>query len=207
MSAGNPKVYSSKNVDFGVAYSFNTFSFKASGNQEIFCMHSLCFKLSLLRTVKLELQKGISYTDNEFCYYPLVDAKDFVFIDNNIYQYNVSREGQTISKEQLKKNFRHFYLIGDRMVKNYLKLPSLTAKRKETLFVFILNILQLMYYSGLVLDKYISKEDLDKLKQLDMLVCKDKDLNEAVLNFKCQRVPFVWIWRKLHLRLSKFSFK
>ena len=137
----------------------------------------------------------------------MVHAKDFVFLDNNIYQYNVSRDGQTISKEQLKKNFRHFYLIGDRMVKNYLKLPSLTAKRKETLFVFILNILQLMYYSGLVLDKYISKEDLDKLKQLDMLVCKDKDLNEAVQNFKCQRVPFVWLWRKLHLRLSKFSLK
>ena len=93
------------------------------------------------------------------------------------------------------------------MVKNYLKLPSLTAKRKETLFVFILNILQLMYYSGLVLDKNISREDLNKLKQLDVLVGKDKDLNTAVLNFKCQRVPFVWMWRKLHLRLSKFSLK
>lgn len=207
VSGDNKRIYSSKNVDFCKAYSFDAFSFKASGNQEIFCMHSLCFKLSLLRDIKLELQQGISYTDNEFCYYPLVKATDFVFIDNNLYQYNVSRDGQTISKEQLKKNFRHFFLIGDRMVKNYLQTSHITIDRKETLFVFILNILQLMYYSGLVLDKNISNDNLEDLKKLDALVGKDGDLNAAVLNFKFHRVPFVWIWRKFHFRLSKFISK
>lgn len=204
VSKEDKKTYSAKNVDFSAVYSFDTFSFKTSANQNIFCMHSLCFKLSLLRNVKLNLQEGISYTDNEFCYYPLVKAKDFTFIDNNLYLYNVSRDEQTISKEQLKKNFRHFFLIGERMVNSYLMISHLTNQRKETLFVFILNILQLMYCTGLVSDKNISKDDLAKLKEIDSIVSKDNDLNAAVLGFNCHRVPFVWIWRKLHLRMSIF---
>lgn len=206
VSNGGKKVYSSKNVDYGVAYSFNTFSFKASGNEQILCMHSSCFKHSLLKAIKLELQHGISYTDNEFCYYPLAAAKDFVFVDTDVYQYNVCREGQTISKEQVRKNFNHFYLIGSRMVKDYLGKSSFTKQRKEVLSVFIFNILYWMYYLGLILDKNISTEDFGKLKLIDNLVRKDKHLNVGVLKMKFHRIPFVWIWRKFHLRLSVFNF-
>lgn len=81
-----------------------------------YAMHSLTIKTSLLKDNKIELQAGISYTDIEYCYYPLKYAKDILYIDKSVYRYQVGREGQTVSLESQLRCMSHMVKIINRML-------------------------------------------------------------------------------------------
>ena len=86
-----------------------------------FAMHTMTYKTSVLRDSNLQLSTGISYTDNEYIFYPLEKVKTLWFEDIALYQYTVGREGQTMTPELMRKRIGHFEKILDRMLEYYDK--------------------------------------------------------------------------------------
>ena len=66
-------------------------------------MHGVCYRTELLRQMGYRQSEGISYTDQEWVFYPLFNVKSIAFANIPLYRYNTSREGQTMdAKVQLR---------------------------------------------------------------------------------------------------------
>lgn len=91
----------------------------------LYCSHLLTFRTQLLRDIVLELQSGISYTDNEYVFFPLDHIQTVICYDLPVYQYLVGREGQTTSQEVAQKSVKQMVQVYNRLLCYYKKNKSL----------------------------------------------------------------------------------
>lgn len=62
-----------------------------------FVMHSLTIRLAHLKDIGYVQTEGISYTDTEYVYYPMISANTIIFLDIILYNYFIGRSGQTVA--------------------------------------------------------------------------------------------------------------
>lgn len=95
-------LYNGKNFGYGVPYNAEqVFERKAI---PFFTMHSIAYRTELLQSIGYHQREGISYTDQQWCFYPIFKVQSIAFTDIALYRYNLMREGQTMdSKVQLRK--------------------------------------------------------------------------------------------------------
>lgn len=106
-------------VEEGKIYDARTFDGITMGAKYLYCSHVYTYRTELLRKMGLRLQSGISYTDNEFVFYPLDKIETIVFYNLPLYQYYVGRPGSTTVNSDvkmqtqmwkvLKRMFEYFY--------------------------------------------------------------------------------------------------
>ena len=75
---------------------YKDFDFSNDGNDVVLSMHSVTYKTAVLREIGLKLDEGVSYTDLEYVYFPLKAIKSLRFLDIDLYEYHIGREGQTV---------------------------------------------------------------------------------------------------------------
>lgn len=68
----------------------------ADGAIRFFMMHSVSYRTEMLRGMNYRQSEGISYTDQEWVFYPLFRVATVAFADIPLYRYNLAREGQTM---------------------------------------------------------------------------------------------------------------
>lgn len=94
-------LYSRKVYGYGVPYSAE----RVFEEEHIayFMMHSVAYRTALLQQMGYRQSEGISYTDQQWCFFPIFRVESVAFTDIALYRYNLTREGQTMdSKVQLK---------------------------------------------------------------------------------------------------------
>lgn len=116
--------YRFKSILFNTIYESDTLDFKDVNDFFMLKMYSVCVRTDLLREIDLSLDTGISYTDNEFMYYPYRHFYKVVFLDLNVYQYFIGREGQTINTKITDKHLDNVYIIANRIVKDYINIAD-----------------------------------------------------------------------------------
>lgn len=155
-------------------------------------MHRMTYKLDVVRKSGLRHLEGISYTDTEYCFYPLRAVNSLVFFDILLYRYQIGREGQTVSIASYQRNIHDLYRIIDRI------LNSFTIGEKEASYYHnIITEFKLplfIYYRTLLTSKFDNNEDLrtldNRIKALDI------NLYDSLRGFKKSRIiPFVALWR------------
>lgn len=87
----------------------------------MFVMHSMTYKTSLLKKIGLSLQCGISYTDTEYCFFPIDKVESILFLNILLYQYDVSRDGQTMSIASRTKSIVHMVNITERLLSYFVE--------------------------------------------------------------------------------------
>lgn len=85
----------------------------------LYCSHLITYRTQLLRDIGLELQAGISYTDNEYVFFPLDRIHTIICYDLPVYQYLVGREGQTTDPIVAQKSVKQMVRVYDRLMKYY----------------------------------------------------------------------------------------
>lgn len=90
-------IYSRKIYDYGKLYDADKIF--ADGSIRFFMMHGVCYRTALLREMTYRQTEGISYTDQEWVFYPLFKVQTIAFADIPLYRYNLAREGQTMSSK------------------------------------------------------------------------------------------------------------
>ena len=148
-------------------------------------MHSMTYRLPFLKSQKLQLQEGICYTDTEFYLLPLEHIKKFIYLPQNLYQYQLNRDGQSMDFEVFKKNRHQFFMVLKRILEE--KTPSvdiITQKRIQSLLE--------TYYGMLLFEIPLTPSDRE-----DMLVLRNKIKSFTFkhweqLNKKLFYTPYLW---------------
>lgn len=148
-------------------------------------MHSMTYNLSLLKSLELKLQEGICYTDTEFYLLPLEYIKTFIYLPQNLYQYQLNRDGQSMDFEVFKKNRHQFFIVLKRILEEKASsVDTITQKRIQSLLE--------TYYGMLLFEIPLTPSD-----QEDMLVLRNKIRDFTVkhweqLNKKLFYTPYLW---------------
>jgi len=170
--------------------------------KELLVMHAMTYRTSLIRDIGLKLQTEISYTDIEYCYFPMSKAQTIVFLDLNLYQYSIGREGQTMQRENIIRDIDHLNKVAIRVIDDFICKSDFGIYRKEALIEIITNPIYQIYVVFLVYSKRVSQGLKDLINNLECLVGKDPLLRKRVNNYTFRKIPFVRIWRYLHFRIG-----
>ena len=171
-------VYGREPYDYGRVYSLD--DVLKDGHIRFFLMHALTYRTELLRQMGYRQTEGISYTDTEWACYPVFYAKDIVFLDIDLYQYNLAREGQTMDPKVIARSLGQMEQMTRQLIAFYSSqdITSLSDVRQAFLRQYYTNRIRLMYKCHL-LDSPRSQFDAAHFAELD-----------AELTAACKRFGF-----------------
>ena len=171
-----------------------------------FLMHALAYRTDLLRQMGYRQTEGISYTDTEWASLPIFHAKTIIFLNLNVYQYNLDRAGQTMAPEVIMKSLPQLEKVTDRMLDYYRTNRSvLTPVRAAFMKQYFENRLRILYKLYL-LDmprRDFHAEDLQRLDDKLTPVCAELDLHPRLYpENKLLRIDYIAYWHRHHRRWS-----
>ena len=197
-------LYGREPYKYGQVYSLD--KVLGDGHIRFFMMHAITYRTEMLRRNGYVQTEGISYTDLEWDTYPMFYAKDVVFINLDLYQYNMDREGQTMDPKVLNKCIGQQEKITSQILA-FLKargLDDLSPERQRFLRKYYLNRLRLICKSHLF---DIDRKDFDPvhfalLEQEYQQYCKDFSLGQIKLypENKLIRCDAIRYWHRCHKR-------
>lgn len=203
-SNGKVKTKNVKGISADTYY-FEDYDFISSDNTSLLSMHSITYRTDFLHASGLRHQEGISYTDIEFCYFPLTSARTFLYVGVCLYNYFIGREGQTVAKEAEIRHYNDFYLVCRRIVPDYInKCTSFSLNRKKMLTQIMSSPLINLLYIQLVYNKAIDSCQLEKMKEIISFVKKDGYLSRLIRYSTYRKIPYYLLWEKFNVRLGTF---
>ncbi|WP_455669306.1 glycosyltransferase family 2 protein [Phocaeicola sp.] len=177
------------------------YDFTKMGNRELIAMHALTYRTIFLKNIELKLQQGISYTDSEYVFFPLLNAKTIVFYDIDLYQYFFGREGQTVSMKGIMEGQNALYRVETRLLNAYLTTSMTEAQQNNCLKLFADGLYHI-YCCHLIYKK--KEKSCEPFLNIEQMVSKDKCLIKLVMRFTYKKIPFVILWKYLGIKLSLF---
>lgn len=138
-------------------------------------MHSIIYRTSLLREIKLELPKHTFYVDNIFVYYPLPFVKTFYYLDVNFYRYFIGRDDQSVNEKVIMSRIDQHIKVTKILIDSH-KVEDVRLSNPR-LYKYMLSFLAIMMtINSIYLIKIGDKESYEKKKALwEMLKEKDPD--------------------------------
>jgi glycosyltransferase involved in cell wall biosynthesis len=170
------------------------------GYIRFFLMHALTYRTDLLRGIGYRQTEGISYTDTEWACFPTFHAKSILFLDLNLYQYNLDREGQTMAPEVVIRSLPQIEKVTDSMLAYYQShLSQLSAVRAAFMKQYFENRFRL-FYKLYLLDmprKDFQAEDLKRVDAKYAPVLQTLDLHPKLYpENKLIRIEYISYWHK-----------
>ena len=87
--------------------------------ETVFLMHSLMYRLDVLKESKMELPKHTFYVDDIYAYVPLPFVKTIYYHDIDFYHYFIGREGQSIDYETMCNRYEQQVRVFETMFNAY----------------------------------------------------------------------------------------
>lgn len=115
-------------VEYGRVYRFDEVAEKS-----YIKMHSMTIRTEILKQHDIRIDEKRYYVDNEYILYPIPYVKNIVFLDDHLYRYSISREGQSMSPQQMKKNKDQYDGVLESLYKFYesvLNDKDVTAEKR-----------------------------------------------------------------------------
>lgn len=166
-----------------------------------FCtLYNITYYTKLLRDINYQQTEGICYTDTEYVYYPMMQAETIAFINVNLYQYFLGREGQSINPLIIQKNILHYYKILQRALATFI--PASSKSKKTIQEIFFRSICGTFYF--LCLTSNLSKNSAKyNLKQIDCQIKKTSlEIYRSLNHIRYSKIPIIFIWRVFKLRFE-----
>lgn len=196
--------------EYGRVYSMD--NVLGDGYIRFFLMHAIAYRTQMLRDMGYRQTEGISYTDTEWACYPIYRVQTIVFLDINLYQYNMDRAGQTMDPAVLMKSLPQLERVFGQLVAyygNYDRL-QLSDIRKAFLKKYLGERLRLIYKIYLLdmPSKDFDAEKVEKLEAFDRQCAKYvRQYGLAIRLYpenKLLRIDYVKYWHHHHKRWPKW---
>ena len=155
-------LYSRKIYGYGVPYRAEQIF--EDGNIAYFMMHSVAYRTALLQQMGYRQSEGISYTDQQWCFFPILYVQTIAFTDIALYRYNLTRQGQTMDSKVQLRSIKQLAQVVTSMAEhldNYGK--SLSTARYDFLAGVVVRRMQT------VLRKYLLEMEDDDFVNSDFL--------------------------------------
>ena len=160
-------------------------------------MHVVTYKRDMLIKMDYRQTEGISYTDNEWAFTPLLNVQTLYYFDKEVYSYLRGRPGQTMDPVIMQK-YLHHHLLGIKAMVNSIDDIGFDSKEKEVfMFQALLNRIHNTY--GDYLFAQDSNIDLSSLVELDLYIkskCPTLSIKMESLDYGKMMKSYIRKWRK-----------
>lgn len=159
----------------------------------------ITYRKELLHEMVYKQTEGISYTDNEWVFKPLISVNQIVYFPHVLYYYLRGREGQTFDPNVLRKSYDQREKVMLSLVDYYSTISdSCRNDIKTFLKERLIKRLSGFYYFHCIISG--SEENSKVLMRFDKhLSVVAKDVYEALAEVKIKfGMRFILIWRKHH---------
>ncbi len=121
----------------------------------------LTVKTSLLRKNRVRITEHCCYTDDMLVFFASLFSKTVIKYENNVYQYRIGIQGQSVSDE----GRLHHWRDGSRVVKDILRetapyICTYSQEKRQFVYRILCNTLSFQYNTLLLI------EDIDKVKKM-----------------------------------------
>ena len=169
-----------------------------------FLMPTITYRTDFLYTIEYRQTEGISYTDTEWATIPLFHVQTIVFLDLKLYQYDLDREGQTMSPAVLMRSIPQLEKVTDRLLAYYrehkLQLSSIRQAFMKQYFENRVRILYKLYLLDMP-RKDFQPETLQLLDDKLTLLSKELNLHPRLYpENKVLRIDYIAFWHKYRRR-------
>ena len=200
-------VYGREPYEYGEVYDLDYVL--GGGHIRFFVMHALTYRTELLRRTGYRQSEGVSYTDTQWCAYPLFHASDIIFFDITLYQYNLAREGQTMDPKVIARSLDQLCRMNFDMFDFYTAFDKSKLSSERLVFFrqYFLNRARLLaktYLYDIPRDLFDAKE-FEKVDAKIKEFVKDNELGRIRLmpENKILPIDFYSYWQARHKRPSK----
>ena len=200
-------IYSRKVYEYGKSYDAEKIF--SDGVIRYFMMHGVCYRTALLRKMNYMQSEGLSYTDQEWVFYPLFHIKTVAFADIPLYRYNLSREGQSMDEKVQMRSLSQLVAVTEGLVSYFISasMSAMSASRYQFLRSMVADKVRIVYRKYLLVmdDVSFAKSDFEAVDaQLMHLLaqCNIDDFSVPVNNLF--RVDLLLHWQKNHRRHNRF---
>ena len=164
----------------------------------VLMMHALTYRTDFLHRIHYKQTEGILYTDSEWAFIPMLDAKTMCYLHFNVYQYLVEREGQSMSLEMQQKMMSHrvqmLRSLLNAFMGNHINCNNVNAK--ITLRNYFVNI-----YMLVIIDKDKNMANHRMIRELDehlkkLSPCMYTFIGDYAVNVFGWKYKVIDHWRK-----------
>lgn len=196
---------------FPIGYD-QVFPFQEYSGLDYFAHHALTYRRDLLLEHGYRQTEGISYTDNEWMYYPQLYVDRCVYWNLDVYRYFIGREGQTMDPQTYFKRIPQLITILKRMV---LELAAFRERGGQGMGATRLAHF-LLHTSKGIYNSYLVKSSADAfpeevLKDFDAFLYEhDREMYDAIgdgLVLKGLPIHYVRFWRRFDKRFPVDVFR
>lgn len=126
-------------------------------------MHSVIYRIDVLRKAQLELPKHSFYVDNLYIFEPLPKVEKMYYLDVDFYRYFIGRDDQSVNETVMIGRINQQIAINKKMVDYYSTMEMTEA---NTLSYMRRHLEIVTSISSILLIKEGSSESLEKKKEL-----------------------------------------
>lgn len=127
--------------------------------QMLYGMHRAAYKTDKLRNIHYTQTEGISYTDQEWAFTPLITVDKVAYFPHCLYRYLMGREGQTMDSKVVIRSMNHHIVGAKKMLDDYEHFTGLTIPQRSIIDYRLLLRCSKIYYSYLSISS-LPLEDL-----------------------------------------------
>lgn len=186
-----------------VDHSFKLQDIPSSMNTKLL-HHSIAYKREVFCNFNYKQTEGISYTDDEWIFKPMMWVKDVDYFPHTLYFYLRGREGQTFDPKVIACTLEQRVTVAKEMT-DFFEDSISSCRTENKLFVTEKLVLRLktVYYYHLI--KYANGENMKRIMGFDEYLLKKSPLIYEKLNQVSDKVGLHYIkqWRKCNY--SKFT--
>ena len=204
---GNPvRTICPQNVQFGYVYSLDEIDFREKGMTECIGMHGTAFCTSIFRENQIRFTEHCSFTDAEYCYYPIRYCKTVLFFNEILYLYHTGVPGQEssiVSRTVLDS----IYKVTCGILTNFSEIREETNPIVWKNSSIVLERCVMVYLAMYLLH---FRTDVSENKRVDGILCEVRDnlpvLYENLCSVTTRKISFVKIYTKYKVT-SYFLYK
>ena len=196
--------HSFKNIHYGEITKFDEYDLYDLGLSDMIVMHAITYKTSLLHAINYSQQTGISYTDTEFVFIPMLSVETVLFLDICLYRYLIGRVGQTVAQTVSKRRTEQYFKVASRLLSIYKEYYSrISYSRRHNVSCCLFNVIRSYFFYSLV---FLPKEEETEIRLNDLkhyISSIDPALWERLIGCRQKRIPYIKIWENKGYYLSE----
>lgn len=164
-------------------------------------MHSVIYKTSILKEIKLELPEHTFYVDNIFVYYPLPHIKKMYYLNVPFYRYFIGRNDQSVNEKVMISRLDQQIKVTKIMLDFFDPYKIEPSNLRQ----YLIHYLDIMMTVSTILCKLAKTKEADKkekdlwnyLKETNIKVYKNVHLAKIAKLPKIISIPGYKIARKI----------
>lgn len=147
-------------------------------SDNVLYMHSLTFRTEIMKKMGSVIDEHCFYVDMEYCVFPLLYVKNFVYLDYPVYQYLLGSQTQSMNMQNLIKRREQHLKVTKRLVEYYNKKGN--AVPENVTAIMLLRIKYAVYQQYKIYLNMPERESYAEIIKFDQwLKTKDQNLYEG----------------------------